>query len=445
MMPPAERLLFCATASRPRPAERGRAEPYAQPARWGTLTKLYEYIKSTYITHSSDHSPKARLSLLRKLELRMPNAMLPVRLYECRGFRRVADVHPQMVLTGIMGRLHNLRNPSETLEWDGIPKSFEFRVDRQLIKVAVWAFKKPAQSWRGSHGVLFTLNGQTHATLPDSFFDRNDVGMNPLRKSLLVIVDCSDISSTHESALMMTSRDRLADSLFAKQIKDRMETGGGSWENADHLVDGWHLSEGVAEMRLRLPDTATAGDVLHLKFTVVNDNHETPEFVSTIELVVQPPKESSVPPGTPPQPRLPKGDAPQIREVREEDWDQQVPEPFDGNTALRRIDGGNGTYELRYNADNKWLRKKISRSKSEDQAADLRHQFGVVMAALGLAVMGAHQRASNDKSDHSDHAENGKPDMSVNELIEWCTSAAAPVVASIHSLTTASLGTDDNE
>ena len=556
------------------PAERGRAEPYARAARWGTLTKLYEYIRATYITHSSDHSPKARLSLLRKLELRMPNAMLPVKLYECRGFRRVADQHPTVVLTGIMGRLHNRRNPSESLEWDGTPKSLEFRVDGQLIKVAVWAFKKPAGSWRGSHGVLFTLNGQTHATLPDSFFDRTDVGMNPLRKSLLVVVDCSAISSTHESALMMTSRDRLADSFFAKQIKDRLakdlkehpalktlrnersrypgatdeqarrtvqelldrlirenpdlgrllidgteisnphrpfahtderpelrqfptffrlrgarnghrrrdahlgldylrfvfetdakddyfdrvdapgvrcldiESDKGSWENADHLVDGWHLSEGVAEMRLRLPDTAAAGDVLQFKFTVFDANHETSDFVSTIELAVQPPKEPSEPPDTPRQPRQrpPKGDAPEIKEVREEDWGQQVPEPFDGDTALRRIDNGNGVYELRYNADNKWLRKEISRSKaSEDQAADLRHQFGVVMAALGLAVMGAHQRSANGRSEHDDPTENGKPEMSINELIEWCTSAAAPVVASIHSLTTASSSADDSE
>ncbi len=66
-----------------------------------------------------------------------------------------------------------------------------------------------------------------------------------------------------------------------------------------------------------------------------------------------------------------RGDAPEIREVREEQWDQQVPEPFNGDTDLRRVDGGNGVYELRYNADNKWLRKELSRSKaSEDQAAD---------------------------------------------------------------------------
>jgi len=557
------------------PAERGRAEPYARLARWGTLTKLYEYIRTTYVTRAAmEAKSRTQLSLLRKLELRMPNAMLPVKLYECRDFKRVVDAHPHQVLTGIMGRLHNLRSPSETLEWGGTPKSLEFRIDGQLIRVAVWAFRKPAGAWRGSQGVLFTLNGQTHATLPDSFFDRADVEMNPLRKSLLVIVDCSDISSTHESALMMTSRDRLADSLFAKQIKDRLatdlkdhpalkslrnersrypgatddetrrtvqelldalirenpelgrllidgteisnphrpfahaddrpelrqfptffrlrgardghrrreahlgldylrfffetdarddyfdrvdapgerfldiEADGGSWQNADHLVDGWHLSEGVAEMRLRLPDTATAGDVLHFQFTVSDDNHETSEFVSTIELAVQPPKEPSEPPETPRQPRQrpPKGDAPEIKEVREEQWGQQVPEPFDGDTALRRIDSGNGLYELRYNADNKWLRKEIARSKaSEDQAADLRHQFGVVMAALGLAVMGAHQRTANGQSEHDDPAENGKPEMSINELIEWCTSAAAPVVASIHSLTTASLSADDSD
>ena len=123
-----------------------------------------------------------------------------------------------------------------------------------------------------------------------------------------------------------------------------------------------------------------------------------------------------------------------------------MPEPFDGDTALRRIDNGNGVYELRYNADNKWLRKEISRSKaSEDQAADLRHQFGVVMAALGLAVMGAHQRSANGQSEHDDPTENGKPEMSINELIEWCTSAAAPVVASIRSLTTASSSADDSD
>ena len=88
------------------PPERGRADPYARMSRWGTLTKLYEYIKTTYITRSSMSGRE--LALARRLELRMPSAMLPVKLYECRAFQRVADRVPSMVLTGIMGRLANL-------------------------------------------------------------------------------------------------------------------------------------------------------------------------------------------------------------------------------------------------------------------------------------------------------------------------------------------------
>ena len=564
-----------------RPDERGQAEPYARAAGWGTLTKLYEYIKGTYITRTPDDSPKARLSLLRNLELRMPNAMLPVKLYECRPFKAAAKQRPTMVLTGIMGRLHNLANPSESLEWDGAPKLCEFRVDKQLIRVAVWVFKKPAGSWRGPHGVLFTLNGQTHATLPDSFFGRADVGMDPLRKSLLVVVDCSDISSTHESALMMTSRDRLADSEFAKQIKsklaedlkahpalkklrnerlrfrgdvdeqarstvrdlmvklvagnpdlgkllidgdqianphqpfgiindppvlrqfptffrlrkakdghlhrnahlglnyhrfifetdaqddyfDRVDAPGarcldmkddeGAWLNADRLIDGWHLSEGVAEMRLLLPAGATAGDVFQFKFTVFDHNHETTDFVSTIELCVLPKKDRPEPPDDRPDPKPKpkpiKGDVPEIREVREEQWAEQVPAPFNADTALRRNDNGEGGYELRYNGDNKWLSKEVSLSNANDsQAADLRHQFGVVMAALGMAVMAAHQRKTNSQQHHEDPAgsdpdDNDNPNTNVNELIEWTTEAVAPVVASIHNLTAAALGAHDSD
>ncbi|WP_423915910.1 hypothetical protein [Candidatus Poriferisodalis sp.] len=107
-------------------------------------------------------------------------------------------------------------------------------------------------------------------------------------------------------------------------------------------MDGWHLSDGTAEIRLLLPDTAAEGDVLRLKFTVVDDNHETSEFVSTIELLTKPPRRPGQPDDTPRRPKLrpPEGDTPEIKEVREEQWDQQVPEPSDSSTALRKIDSG---------------------------------------------------------------------------------------------------------
>ena len=442
--------------------------------------------------------PEKSLSFARKLELRMPSALLPVKLYECRPFKRVADNHPTLVLTGVEGRLATLQNHAEILEWDGHPKHIEFRVDGQQFIASVWAFRKKVNvnAWRGSDGVVFALNGQTHATQRDDFFERAAVNMGTLRKSLFVVVDCSDISKTHEAALFMTSRDRLARSTFTdnllktlaeavnkhpalKELRnergrfagttdeqaqrsvqtflenhlqqnpelgallikgkdipnqhkpftsteqelvplrkyptffrlrkadnghaqrtvhlnrdyyrfhfetdavddyfDRYDApgmkcldldGGSGTVNADKLIDGWYLSEGVAEMRLRLPDNAQEGDVLRFTFTVEDDNPETAPFVNTIELTIKPPKHGGDSASKKRPKRRPhRVDAPMIRPVYEEDWQKQ-PEPFDERTALRKVDVAGG-YELRYNADNEWLRHEIKRLKSDDHKADV--------------------------------------------------------------------------
>ena len=390
-----------------------RAEPYGRAAGWGTLTKLYEYVKSTYITKSSDTGNR-QLSLLRKLELRMPDAMLPVKLYECRGFARASDRTPSVVLVGISNRLAGLVRPGETLEWE-VPKTFEFRVDGQRLRAQVWAFCEAANPWRGSDGVLFAFSGQTHAALDDRFFARQSVGLGVLRRHLLVVVDCSEISRDHESSLVMTSRDRLASTAFARDVQDRLaaklrdhsalkqlrnkrlrssgltkdqtdqtfqqfldrcllqelpdlgkmlidgtkisnphaplavtpeplqllryptffrfasgvepfkrdaplgqqdhrfkfktdarddyfdrhdDPGGrfldiatpaGGWSNADTLMESWYLSEGSAEMRVRLPEGAEIGDVVKLRLTITGSSTK-PKFVNTIELTVVAPK-----------------------------------------------------------------------------------------------------------------------------------------------------------
>ena len=197
-----------------------RADPYARSVPWGTLTKLYEYIRTTYITGATAKS----LMFARKLELRMPRALLPVKLYECRDFERVADAIPTLVLTGIMGRLETLNAPAKTLEWHGQPKTIEFRVEGQRFVASVWAFRRNVKinTWRGSDGVVFMLNGQTHAALRDSFFDRQDVEMGALRKSLFVVVDCVNIDKDHEAALFMTSRDRLAGTKFTRDLQSAL-------------------------------------------------------------------------------------------------------------------------------------------------------------------------------------------------------------------------------
>ena len=541
-----------------------RATPYGRSAGWGTLTKLYEYVSTGYITKSTEKS----VSFARRLELRMPSPLLPVKLYECRNFARVAEKHPSLVLTGVTGRLRNLSNPSGTLEWDGHAKKIEFRAEGQLFAVYVWAFLKStnAKAWRGSDGVVFALNGQTHAVKQDSFFERNDVNMGALRRSLFVVVDCSDIDSTHEAALFMNSRDRLARSTFTDallaELADRLRTHqalkelrnerarfagtldeetqrsvqeflesyllqnpdlgalliegkdisnphapfkqnqpdtarlrqypsffrlrkahsgvlqraahldrgyhrlifetdaaddffdrfdapgrkrlerdlAGTVTDTDDLVVGWSLSDGVAEMRLRLPDDAQAGDVVRFIFTVDDDNPGTGPFVNSIELTVLPPK-----PAGPadqkktPKPRPSKIAAPRIVPVFEEHWPDQ-PEPFDEHTAIRRVDDSNG-YELRFNADNRWLRNEIKKLDGRTELADiLRRQFGSVMAMLALAVMDAHNKTSPTSSSDEDGPsllQTAETDgRTLNEQVDWVATAVAPVVASLPQLTT---------
>lgn len=554
------------------PDRRGRAEPYGRMARWGTLTKLYEYIETPYITRAALSG--TRLPLARQLELCMPSALLPVKLYECRHYRKVSDLFPTMVLTGIMGHLATLTNPAKTLEWGGSPKTLQFRVEGQLFNVTVWAFKKTAQEWRRSDGVLFTLSGQTHAARRDGFFSRKNVDLDVLRKSLLVVVDCSEISSDHEAALFMTSRDRLAGSEFARQVQEQlakelgehpalkklrneraryggnpdeqvqksvrefleaclqdnpdlgkllidgtdipnphkpfslgdqepklrkfptffrlskarnnhlrrdahlgrdyhrfmfetdarddyfdrhdapgarfldMSVGTGPWISAEYLVEGWHLNNGSAEMKLRLPDDAQVGDIINYKFTVTDDNHETSDFVSTIELTVKAPQEPSES-GTnrkSAKRQPPKVDAPEIKPVRQEQWSQQAPEPFDASTALRKVDIGDGRYEFRFNVDNKYLQKEIVRVKATDaQTETLTRQFGSIMAGLALLVMGAEPLLTADEipDDLADTERNGTEPVSTNDLVDWYTAAAAPVVASIQSFTDPSRADSD--
>ena len=71
-----------------------------------------------------------------------------------------------------------------------------------------------------------------------------------------------------------------------------------------------------------------------------------------------------------------------------------------------------------------------------------RSSFGAIMAALALAVMGARKLSPpTDEAPTSatDPASNGTHAVSTNDLVDWCTSAAAPVVASIHSFTASPL------
>ena len=138
----------------------------------------------------------------------MPEIALPVRVHECRGFGGAEERSFETTVAGLVTRL----DENENLE-PGYPKTGSIRYQEMDMKVKIYAFKPgKAETYLDREGVIFTINGQAHGHLPNSFFARpKAVGLQRLKDSLLVIVDCSKLGAVHREDLFMTSRDRLSE------------------------------------------------------------------------------------------------------------------------------------------------------------------------------------------------------------------------------------------
>lgn len=175
---------------------------YGRDASWGTLIKLYEYDATGYKSNII-----MRDGLLRRLDLLLPEMMLPARLYECRYEAGHGGSHANTV-AGLSVRLGD--NKGENLEPD-FPDSCQLTVAGEPMAATIYALKKNrAETYRKNEGIIFTVNGQTHGTLTIDFFRRKQVGLSLLADSILVIVDCSRISGRAREDLFMNSRDRLS-------------------------------------------------------------------------------------------------------------------------------------------------------------------------------------------------------------------------------------------
>ena len=173
---------------------------YIRETGWGTAVKLFEYKMQ-----GSSHILR-KGGLLQRLDLLLPKIALPIRLHECRDYKGHAGSF-DTTLSGLSVRLHDDR--SDNLE-PGFPTSGVLTIRGEKMTTEIFAFKHgKADAYKKSEGIIFVVNGQTHGTLPNMFFNRRSVGMDRLRDSILVIVDCSGISGRSREDLFMNSRDRM--------------------------------------------------------------------------------------------------------------------------------------------------------------------------------------------------------------------------------------------
>ena len=194
-------------------------ESYEKPMKSGTFIKLYNYELQGYKT-------VILRDLYYRLSLLLEGTCLPIRFYERRKDYHKGKSH-QTTLSGLQVRLENARGGgfSDNLECEPIPINFS-PILGQKIKGKCYVFKEKGRtSYAKTEGVIFSLNGQSHGDLADSFFNRQGIGLGTLAgdKSLLVVLDCTSISYDQRENLLMNSRDRIAKSEISKRIQDALK------------------------------------------------------------------------------------------------------------------------------------------------------------------------------------------------------------------------------
>ena len=170
----------------------------------GSLVRLYEYDIEEKTNAVLDFS-----RMLNRLLYRLP---LPLQVVEHRDFKGHSL---ENVISGLETRLAD--DPAEVVE-QGFPTTDSITVEGLgTVGVALVPFREAAETgrWvRAAESVIFTVNGQAHAFEPRDFLRRTGpggVGFAYLAPSLLVEVDCSELSAKVIEQLFMGSRDRMRD------------------------------------------------------------------------------------------------------------------------------------------------------------------------------------------------------------------------------------------
>ncbi|HEX9987292.1 MAG TPA: hypothetical protein VGE45_02305 [Chloroflexia bacterium] len=209
------------------------------------------------------------------------------------------------------------------------------------------------------------------------------------------------------------------------------------------------LQNGIAKLRLRLPDNCREGDKLHYVLFVTDSTQVAP-FENNIVITVKPASEIGGPRGTRRKPQI-KGEGeeddvqagialPPIERVTEDEWATKTP-PFDQFTALRIVNSGitgeNGnsheSYDFYINSDNLYLKRELKANAQNPEIAKAQFEIGLVLTGLALihddAILRKTRKELQEEEDSSDSAE--IEGSSIERKVDHFTRALAPFLLPI--------------
>lgn len=156
------------------------------------------------------------------VDLLLPEVALPIRIHDCRekfwkpGSKAASF---ETTITGLSVRLDESKNLEENF-----PTSSPIAINGEQMTATIYAFKKKtARRYRKNEGIIFTVNGQTHAYLSTGFFKRKNVKHDYIADCILVMVDCSNVTGRTREDLFMNSRDRLSAGELRSKLEDALE------------------------------------------------------------------------------------------------------------------------------------------------------------------------------------------------------------------------------
>lgn len=197
-----------------------KMEPYKKELEYGSMLKFYGYkmkgANTTIVTNFMYYT-----------EIMMPDAIMPVRLHECRDkYKRDSKTFREQT-TSLQGFMY--RNSSGKAIEDGYPLTEMIEYKGHSFEVKIYAFKyDPKNNFastrrRLNEGIVFCLGGQHYGEYHKDFFRRDAVGLDYLKEDLIVIVNVTGIDGDLKNAIFKTDKATMKDTQEKRDLEDQIQ------------------------------------------------------------------------------------------------------------------------------------------------------------------------------------------------------------------------------
>lgn len=194
LAPKGNLLMFEADSMKLKPKyNTAEAIPYAEDMYWGTFIKIFDYnIKGA--------NSVSTINLHDRLSLLIPEIALPIKIIETRKTESTSA----RTLYGLIARLEEDKKDALDIK----PIGISGKICGETIKATVFLFNKDrGESYKKKEGIVYAMNGQCQGVESSTFF--KNLNLSYIADSLLIVVDCSQLSSKTIEDLFLNSRDRL--------------------------------------------------------------------------------------------------------------------------------------------------------------------------------------------------------------------------------------------